>query len=149
MSRKYLPCLQFFLSYHVFLTQMVNTRKGGRIDLPANPHIWRVLRQQQQAEMDPPNPPPAETDPVVAAQMQMMQQMADTGRYACADAVGMLRDALGETRDEGGDAPRADGATTASTIASCTTTSSTPGQAPGVHEPQATDVRQLSKSFTC
>jgi hypothetical protein len=58
----------------VFLTQMVNTRKGGKIDLPANPFNRRVLRQQQQqAEMDPPNPPPAGTDPVVVAQMQMMQ----------------------------------------------------------------------------
>jgi hypothetical protein len=56
---------------------MVNTRKGGGIDLPANPHNQRVLRQQQ-AEMDPPNPPPAGTDPVVAAQMQMLQQMANT-----------------------------------------------------------------------
>ena len=43
---------------------MVNTRKGGGIDLPANPFNRRVLRQQQ-AEMDPPNPPPAGTDPVV------------------------------------------------------------------------------------
>jgi hypothetical protein len=57
---------------------MVNTRKGGGNDLPTNPHNRRVLRQQQQAEMNPPNPPPAGTDPVVAAQMQMMQQMADT-----------------------------------------------------------------------
>jgi hypothetical protein len=65
------------LSYHVFLTQVVNIRKGGRIDLPANPHNQRVLRQQQ-AEMNPPNPPPAGTDPVVAAQMQMLQQMANT-----------------------------------------------------------------------
>jgi hypothetical protein len=52
---------------------MVNTRKGGRIDLPANPFNRRVLRQQQQqqqqqqAEMNPPNPPPARTDPIVAA----------------------------------------------------------------------------------
>jgi hypothetical protein len=65
------------LSYHVFLTQMVNTRKGGKIDLPANPHNRRVLRQQQ-AVMDPPNPPPARTDPVVAAQMQMLQHMVNT-----------------------------------------------------------------------
>jgi hypothetical protein len=36
---------------------MVNTRKGGGIGLPANPHKCRVLRQQQQAEMNPPNPP--------------------------------------------------------------------------------------------
>jgi hypothetical protein len=61
MSCDYLPCLQFFLSYHVFLTQMVNTNKGGGIDLPANPFNRRVLRQQQQqAEMDPPNPPQPE-----------------------------------------------------------------------------------------
>jgi hypothetical protein len=58
---------------------MVNTRKGGGIDLPANPYNRRVLRQQQQqAEMNPPNPPPVETDPAVVAQMRIMQQMADT-----------------------------------------------------------------------
>jgi hypothetical protein len=28
--------------------------------------------------MNPPNPPPAEADPAVAAQMRIMQQMADT-----------------------------------------------------------------------
>jgi hypothetical protein len=56
---------------------MVNTRKGGGIDLPANPFNQRVLRQQQ-AEMNPPNPPLAGTEPVVAAQMQMLQQMANT-----------------------------------------------------------------------
>ena len=28
--------------------------------------------------MDPPNPPPAGVDPMVAAQLRMMQQMADT-----------------------------------------------------------------------
>jgi hypothetical protein len=69
MSHNYLPCLQFFVSYHMFLTQMVNTRKGGRIDLPANPFNRRVLRQQQQqqAEMNPLNSPPARTDPIVVA----------------------------------------------------------------------------------
>jgi hypothetical protein len=56
---------------------MVNTRKGRRIDLPVNPHNRRVLRQQQ-AEMNPLNPPLAGTDPMVAAQMQMLQQMANT-----------------------------------------------------------------------
>jgi hypothetical protein len=56
---------------------MVNTRKGGGIDHPANPFNQRVLRQQQ-AQMNPPNPPPARTNPVVAAQMQMLQQMANT-----------------------------------------------------------------------
>jgi hypothetical protein len=56
---------------------MINTRKGGRIDLPANPHIRRIVRQQEE-EMNPPNPPLAETYSVVAAQMQMLQQMANT-----------------------------------------------------------------------
>jgi hypothetical protein len=56
---------------------MVNTRKGGRIDLHANPHNKRIVRQQQ-AEMNPPNPPLAGTSPVVAAQMQMLQQMTNT-----------------------------------------------------------------------
>jgi hypothetical protein len=81
MPCNYSSCLQFFLSYHAFLTQMVNSRKGGGIDLPPNLHNRRVLRQQQQAEMNPlnpPNPPPAEADPAVAAQMRIMQQMADT-----------------------------------------------------------------------
>jgi hypothetical protein len=56
---------------------MVNTRKGGGIDLPANPHNQRIVRQQQ-IEMNPPNPPSTGTDPVVAAQMKMLQQMANT-----------------------------------------------------------------------
>jgi hypothetical protein len=62
----------------MLLTQMVNTWKGGGIDLPANPYNWRVLRQQQQAEMNPPNPPPVGVDPTISAQMRIMQQMADT-----------------------------------------------------------------------
>jgi hypothetical protein len=58
---------------------MVNTRKGGGIDLPPNRHNRRVLRQQQQqGEMNPPNPPPAGADPAFAAQMRIMQQMTDT-----------------------------------------------------------------------
>jgi hypothetical protein len=36
-----------------------------------------MLRQQQE-EMNPPNPLPVGTDPVVAAQIQMLQQMANT-----------------------------------------------------------------------
>jgi hypothetical protein len=56
---------------------MVNTRKGGEIDLPANHHSRRIIRQSQ-PEMNPPNPPPARTDPVVATQMQMLQQMANS-----------------------------------------------------------------------
>jgi hypothetical protein len=57
---------------------MVNTRKGGGIDLLDNPHNRRVLRQQQEEEMNPPNPPPVSVDPTVAAQMWIMQQMVDT-----------------------------------------------------------------------
>jgi hypothetical protein len=56
---------------------MVNTRKGGGIDLPANHHSRRIVREPQ-PEMNPPNPPLARTDPVVAAQMEMLQQMANT-----------------------------------------------------------------------
>jgi hypothetical protein len=84
MPCNYLPCLQSFLSYHMFLTQMVNTRKGGGIDLPPNRHTRRIFRQPQPqpAEMDPPPPPPlAGVDPLVAAQMRMMQQMVDTMAY--------------------------------------------------------------------
>jgi hypothetical protein len=53
---------------------MVNTRKGDGIDLPANHHSKRIVRQPQ-PEMNPPNPPPAGIDPVVAAQMQMANTM--------------------------------------------------------------------------
>jgi hypothetical protein len=56
----------------MFLNQMVNTRKGGGIDLPPNRHTRRIFRQpqQQQDEMNPPNPsnpPPAGADLAVAA----------------------------------------------------------------------------------
>jgi hypothetical protein len=80
MPRNYMPCLQSFLSYHMFLTQMVNTRKGSGIDLPPNRHSQRIYRQpqQQEEEMNPPNPPLAGADQAVAAQMWIMQQMADT-----------------------------------------------------------------------
>jgi hypothetical protein len=37
----------------------------------------RIVRQPQ-PEINPPNPPTAGTDPVVAAQMQMLQQMTNT-----------------------------------------------------------------------
>jgi hypothetical protein len=83
---------------------MVNTRKGGGIDLPSNPFNRRVLRQQQ-AEMDPPNPPPAmdplnpppaRTNPVVAAQMQMLQHMANTMQ----DMQAQMRQERQEMRQE-------------------------------------------------
>jgi hypothetical protein len=61
----------------MLLTQLVNTKKGGGIDLPANPHNQKVLRQQQ-VEMNPPNPPSVEADLAVATQMRIMQQMTDT-----------------------------------------------------------------------
>jgi hypothetical protein len=53
---------------------MVNTRKGGNIDLSSNHHGKRIVNQPQ-LEM---NPTPARTDPVVAAQMQLLQEMANT-----------------------------------------------------------------------
>jgi hypothetical protein len=59
---------------------MVNTRRGGGIDLPPNRHTRWIYRQPQPqpAEMNPPNPPPGGVDPLIAAQLRMMQQMADT-----------------------------------------------------------------------
>jgi hypothetical protein len=57
---------------------MVNTRKGGSINLPANNHRRRIVNQPQPEMSPPPNPPPAGTNPVAAAQMQLLQQMANT-----------------------------------------------------------------------
>jgi hypothetical protein len=127
---------------------MVNTRKGGGIDLPANLHNRRVLRQQQ-AEMDPSNPPPAggrscgcspDADAAIDGKY-------DDG-YVGANVAGTSRDAPRKAGDEGRNKARKDGATASSTNASSTTTSSTLGQASGVHEPHVTDVRQLSRSST-
>jgi hypothetical protein len=57
---------------------MVNTRKGGGIDLPANNRRRRIVNQSQ-PEMDPPpNPPLARADLVAAPQMHLLQQMANT-----------------------------------------------------------------------
>jgi hypothetical protein len=64
------------LLYHMLLTLMVNTRKGGRIDLPAKPHGGRIIRQHQ-TEMNPSDPPPVGIDQVVAAQMMVIQQMTN------------------------------------------------------------------------
>jgi hypothetical protein len=98
MPRNHLPCLQSFLSYYMFLTQMVNTRKGGGIDLPPNRHTRRIYKQpqQQQPQMDPPQPPPAGVDPIVATQMRIMQQMADT----MADMHAQMRQECQEMRQE-------------------------------------------------
>jgi hypothetical protein len=57
---------------------MVNTWKGGGIDLPANNRHTRIVNQPQLEMNPPPNPPPAGTDPVAATQMQLLQQMANT-----------------------------------------------------------------------
>jgi hypothetical protein len=76
---------------------MVNTRKVGGIDLPASPFNRRVLRQQQQlAKMNPPNPLPAGVDLAVAAQMRIMQHMADT----MADMHAQMRQERQEMRQE-------------------------------------------------
>jgi hypothetical protein len=52
----------------------------------------------------------------------------------------MPRDALGERGDASGEK----GTTAASPIATTATTTSTPGQAPGIYEPQATYLRQFA-----
>ena len=127
---------------------MVNTRKGGGIDLPPNRHSRRIFRQpqQQEEEMNPPNPPPAGTDPAVVAQMRIMQQMANTmADMQCRCG----RNAKRCAKRERGDASREEGATTAASSIATTTTTFTPGQAPGVHEPQAAYLRQLVRSTAC
>jgi hypothetical protein len=52
------------------LTQMVNTRRGGGIDLPANNRRRRIVNQPQ-LEI---NPPRVGTNLVATAQMQLAQQ---------------------------------------------------------------------------
>jgi hypothetical protein len=56
---------------------MVNTRKGGCIDLLAQFRRRRAVVNPQPEMNLPPNPPPAGTDAVVDAQMQLLQQMAN------------------------------------------------------------------------
>jgi hypothetical protein len=57
---------------------MVNTRKEGGIDLPARNCRRRIVNQPQPKKNPLPNPPPAGTDPVAAAQMHLLQQVANT-----------------------------------------------------------------------
>ena len=57
---------------------MVNTRKGGGIDLPANNRRRRIVNQPQPEMNSPSNPPPAGADPTAVAQMQLLQQMVNT-----------------------------------------------------------------------
>jgi hypothetical protein len=83
---------------------MVPDRRGGGIDLPPNRHTRWIYRQPQPqpAEMNPPNPPPGGVDPLMAAQMRMMQQMADT----MADMRAQMQQECQEMRQEREDARR-------------------------------------------
>jgi uncharacterized protein HemX len=56
--------LSIALSYLMYLTQMVNTRKGKIIT-------------RQQTEMNPPNPPPVDTEQVIVTQRLVIQQLTD------------------------------------------------------------------------
>jgi hypothetical protein len=58
------------------LTQMVNTRRGGCVDLPARIRRRRVVANPELEMNPPPNPPPV--DDVAADQMRLLQQMANT-----------------------------------------------------------------------
>jgi hypothetical protein len=51
------------------LTQMVNTRRGGGVDLLARICRRRVVSNPEPEMNPPPNPPPAGINVVVAAQM--------------------------------------------------------------------------------
>jgi hypothetical protein len=52
--------------------------KGRSIDLPARIHRKRAVPNPEPEINAPLNPPPIGTDVVVAAQMQQLQQMANT-----------------------------------------------------------------------
>jgi hypothetical protein len=52
------------------LTQMVNTRRGGGVDLPARIRRRRAVANPEPTMNPPPNPPPI--DDVVAAQMRLL-----------------------------------------------------------------------------
>jgi hypothetical protein len=73
MDVSYLVLLSANLSYPLSLTQMINTRKGGGIDLPTLIHRRRVVPNPEMEMNPPPNPPPARNDAVIAAQMQQLQ----------------------------------------------------------------------------
>jgi hypothetical protein len=57
------------------LTQMVNTRKGEGVDLPARIRQIRVVANLEPEMNRPSNPPPC--DDVVAGQIRLLQQMAN------------------------------------------------------------------------
>jgi hypothetical protein len=56
---------------------MVNTRKGGGVDLPARIRRRRAIANTE-PEMNPPNLLPTEINVVIAAQMQLLPQMSNT-----------------------------------------------------------------------
>jgi hypothetical protein len=59
-------------------TQMVNTRKGRGVYLPARIRRRRAVANLE-SEINPPlNPPPAGTDAVIATRMQLLQQISNT-----------------------------------------------------------------------
>jgi hypothetical protein len=58
------------------LTQIVNTRKGGGVDLPTQIRRRRATANPE-PEMNPPLNPPR-VDDVTAAQMRLLQQMVNT-----------------------------------------------------------------------
>jgi hypothetical protein len=60
------------------LTQMVNTRREGGVDLPARIHRRRAIANLEPKMNPPPNPLPAWTNAVVVAQMELLQRMANT-----------------------------------------------------------------------
>jgi hypothetical protein len=57
------------------LTQMVNTMRGGGVDLPTRIRQRRVVANPDLEMNPPPNPSPV--DDVTAAQMRLLQQMAN------------------------------------------------------------------------
>ena len=64
------------LSYHMSLTQMVNTRRGGGVDLLARIRRRRAIANPEPTMNPPLNLPPI--DDMTAAQMRLLQQMANT-----------------------------------------------------------------------
>jgi hypothetical protein len=70
------------LVYYSLLPYVSNSdgqyQEGWWNFLPPNRHTRWIYRrpQPQPAEMNPPNPPPGGVDPLIAAHMRMMQQMA-------------------------------------------------------------------------
>jgi hypothetical protein len=70
-------------------------QEGRRNRSTCQPHNRRVVRQQQ-AEMNPQNPSPVGIDLAVAAQMQMLQQMANT----MTDMQAQMRQEREEMRQE-------------------------------------------------